>query len=48
MDPLMKRLDDLGRRHPRCMIGVVGLLALFVTLLLLSQDHVAAVLYQGF
>jgi len=48
MNNILKRLDDLGRRRPRCMLALVLLLALFVTLLLLSQEHVTAVLYQEF
>lgn len=48
MDRILKRLDDLGRRHPRGMLALVLVLALVVTLLLLSQKHAATVLYQGF
>ena len=44
----MSRLDEFGRRHPRCMMLAVVLLAVVVTVLLLYHEQAPAVVYEGF
>ena len=45
---VQEQLDAFGRRHPRCMMLVVLLLAITVTLILLHRDEAPGILYQNF
>ena len=44
----LTRLDRFGRHHPRCTFAAVLLLGVVAALLVLSQQQVVTVLYQGF
>jgi len=47
-DPVLQRMDQFGRQHPKLMWLANGFLMLFVTLVLITTTDAPVVLYQAF
>ena len=43
-----ERFDEFGRRHPRAVAAVIGILTMIVALVLLTTAEAPIVLYQAF